>query len=185
MKPEREFGLADILDRILNKGLILNADLIITVAGVPLIGVSLSAAVSSVETMLDYGMMDAWDQKTREWYKENYSTSDIPLAEGEEIIRRTFGSLWYSRGIISSWRPGFWYLTNKRLILWRRVPEGALLDMPLDEIEALRVKTEIDFGKEREEINLLFREAVVRIRVSDVTNFRGAIKEAVAAKPLS
>ena len=57
--------------------------------------------------------------------------------------------------------------------------------MPLDEIEALRVKTEMDFGKEREEINLLFREATVRIRVSDVADFRGAIKDAVVAKPLS
>jgi hypothetical protein len=65
MKPERDYGLVDILDRLLNKGVILNADLIITVAGVPLIGLSLKAALASIETMLDYGMLEAWDRETR------------------------------------------------------------------------------------------------------------------------
>jgi hypothetical protein len=68
MKPERENNLVDVLDKLLNKGIILNADLIISVAGVPLIGISLKAALASIETMLDYGMMEAWDQGTREWY---------------------------------------------------------------------------------------------------------------------
>ncbi|MCG2735931.1 MAG: gas vesicle protein, partial [Candidatus Methanoperedenaceae archaeon] len=62
MKPERENNFVDLLDRLLNKGLVLNADLIISVAGVPLIGISLKAALASIETMLDYGMMEAWDQ---------------------------------------------------------------------------------------------------------------------------
>lgn len=65
MKPERENTLVELLDRLLNKGLILNADVIITVAGVPLIGISLKAAIASMETMLEYGMMEAWDEKIR------------------------------------------------------------------------------------------------------------------------
>lgn len=59
MQPTRtgRAGIVDLLDRVLDKGLILNADLIISLAGVPLIGVSLRAAIASVETMQKYGMM--------------------------------------------------------------------------------------------------------------------------------
>lgn len=47
----------DLLDRVLDKGLLINADVIIALAGVPLIAVNLRAAVASVETMLEYGLM--------------------------------------------------------------------------------------------------------------------------------
>lgn len=49
--------MVDLLDRVLDKGLILDADLIISLAGVPLIAVSLRAAIAGVETMARYGMM--------------------------------------------------------------------------------------------------------------------------------
>jgi hypothetical protein len=45
-----------------------NADLIITVAGIPMIGENLRAILASMETMLDYGMMEDCDKATREWY---------------------------------------------------------------------------------------------------------------------
>lgn len=59
MEPTRKgrAGLVDLLDRVLDKGLILNADLIISLAGVPLIAVSLNTAIASVETMSQYGLM--------------------------------------------------------------------------------------------------------------------------------
>lgn len=59
MEPTRtsSASLVDLLDRILEKGLVLNADLIISLAGVPLIAVSLNTAIASVETMAKYGMM--------------------------------------------------------------------------------------------------------------------------------
>ena len=47
----------DLLDRVLDKGLLINADMIISLAGVPLIAVNLRAAIASVETMLEYGLM--------------------------------------------------------------------------------------------------------------------------------
>jgi len=87
MKPERENDFVDLLDRLLNKGLILNADLIISVAGVPLIGVSLKAALASIETMLDYGMMGAWDQSIREWYSKDLDNiAPVPVRDEENII---------------------------------------------------------------------------------------------------
>lgn len=62
MEPMRDvrITLVDLLDRILDKGLLINADLIISVAGVPLIGVKLNAAIASIETMSKYGIMVDW-----------------------------------------------------------------------------------------------------------------------------
>jgi hypothetical protein len=59
------------LDRVLDKGLVINADLIISLAGVPLIGVNLRAALAGMETMLQYGMMKEWDEHTRAWESEH------------------------------------------------------------------------------------------------------------------
>lgn len=59
MEPSRhgKHTLVDVLERILDKGLIIDADVVIMLAGVPLVAISLRAAVASVETMLNYGLM--------------------------------------------------------------------------------------------------------------------------------
>ena len=73
MKPVRNTNatLVDLLDRILDKGLVIYADVIVSVAGVPLIGVNLRAALAGMETMLKYGVMVDWDEKCRTWEREN------------------------------------------------------------------------------------------------------------------
>ena len=53
-------GIVELIDRALNKGVILNADLIVTVADVPLLAANLKLALASVETMIKYGIMDDW-----------------------------------------------------------------------------------------------------------------------------
>src|SRR3989344_1560623 len=53
-------GIVELIDRTLNKGVILNADLIVTVADVPLLAANLRLALASVETMMKYGMMNDW-----------------------------------------------------------------------------------------------------------------------------
>ena len=55
----------DLLDRILDRGLFLRADLVISVAGIPLIGATLSVAVAGMETMLKYGIMTDCDRELR------------------------------------------------------------------------------------------------------------------------
>ena len=59
MQPTRtaRASIVDLLDRVLEKGLILDADLVISLAGIPLIAVSLRTAIAGVETMQKYGMM--------------------------------------------------------------------------------------------------------------------------------
>lgn len=53
-------GLVDLLDRALDKGVILQADVVITLSGVPLVALNLRAALASVETMLRWGLMRDW-----------------------------------------------------------------------------------------------------------------------------
>jgi hypothetical protein len=67
MQPTRDTHatLVDLLDRVLEKGLVLNADLLINVAGIPLLGVNLRACLAGVETMLQYGIWQDWDAAQR------------------------------------------------------------------------------------------------------------------------
>ena len=58
-------ALVDLLDRALGKGVVIQADIVVTLAGVPLLGVNLRAALASMDTMVDYGMMKDLDEKIR------------------------------------------------------------------------------------------------------------------------
>ena len=70
---ERSSGasLVDLIDRILDKGLVINADITVSLAGVELIGIKIRAAVASFETAARFGLefpsgtltpSDAWKQ---------------------------------------------------------------------------------------------------------------------------
>lgn len=182
MEPSRlECDINDVLDKLFNKGLVLNADLIISVAGIPLLGVNLKAAIAGIETMLEYGMMEAWDESTREWYEKEFAARVVaPVTKGEEVIIKMFGSIWSSQGIVDTWKLGFWYLTNNRLFLWRKEPAEMLFEVPLDKIEGLMVRKEHHFKKGQEELCLQFDcGEVARIHVSNVTEFKEAIELAV------
>jgi gas vesicle structural protein len=53
---ESENGLAGAVDRILDKGLVINADVTIDVAGTELLGIKVRAALASFETAAEYGL---------------------------------------------------------------------------------------------------------------------------------
>lgn len=63
---EKESTLVDLIDRLLDKGLVLNADLVITMGDVPLIGINLRAMVAGMETMIQYGLMQDFEEKEEE-----------------------------------------------------------------------------------------------------------------------
>ena len=85
MQPVRDSRatLVDLLDRVLDKGLVLYADIIVSVAGVPLIGINLRAALAGMETMLQYGLMQDWDQRVRAWEGEKRGAKAMPRAAGD------------------------------------------------------------------------------------------------------
>ncbi len=48
--------LASLVDRLLDKGLVINADIAVSVAGVELLGIKIRAALASFETAARYGL---------------------------------------------------------------------------------------------------------------------------------
>lgn len=62
--------LVDLLDRILDKGVIISADLVISISDIPLIGVNLRAAIAGMDTMVKYGMMEDLDKEIRAWRRQ-------------------------------------------------------------------------------------------------------------------
>lgn len=77
--------LVDLLDRVLDKGIVIHAEIMISVAGIPLIGVNLKAALAGMETMLEYGMMEEWDRSIRSRAMED---------EKKNLIKDNKGYLW-------------------------------------------------------------------------------------------
>lgn len=56
-KPTRDQGdLAEMLETVLDKGVVINADIAVSVGDTELLGVKLRAAVASFETAAKYGM---------------------------------------------------------------------------------------------------------------------------------
>jgi hypothetical protein len=53
---EREGTLAHVIETLLDKGLVLNADIMVSVAGVELLGIRIRAAIASFDTAARYGL---------------------------------------------------------------------------------------------------------------------------------
>lgn len=186
MEPQRNTNatLVDLLDRVLDKGLVINADLIVSVAGIPLIGVNLRAALAGMETMLKYGVMQAWDEKSRAWEREHRKKALPSLVEGEAIALKMYGSYYYSKGIYAAWKPGYFYLTDKRLILHRQDFDEIIFQVPLEEIKGLIIKKEEHFIKEKQKqaLYLLDRQDQVhRLSAVETKQLKDAIERKIKA----
>jgi hypothetical protein len=68
LAPERDTkgALARLVEVLLDKGVYLDLDLLVSVAEVPLIAVNLRATIAGVETMLAYGIPGVWTDAERE-----------------------------------------------------------------------------------------------------------------------
>ncbi|HIE31110.1 MAG TPA: gas vesicle protein [Methanosarcinales archaeon] len=56
LMPEGHGGLPDAVERILDRGVVLNADISVSVAGTELLGIKIRAALASFETAARYGL---------------------------------------------------------------------------------------------------------------------------------
>ncbi len=66
MKPRKDDEvLVDVIDVLLRDGAILRADVIVSVADIPLVGIKLTAALAGMETMREYGLFEEWDVRRR------------------------------------------------------------------------------------------------------------------------
>ncbi len=72
--------LVDVIDRILDKGLIINADITVSVAGVELLGIKIRAALASFETAAKYGLEfpSGTNVETAAWKEAMVAKEDCP-----------------------------------------------------------------------------------------------------------
>jgi len=133
----RKATLNDLLDRALNKGLMLRADVVIAMAGVPLVGVSLHAAIAGMETMLEYGMLVDWDEAIRsERLEKMEALRSGPLC-GEAPRIKMPAAVWNDGGPGPAWKWGILYLTPSRLILHHATFDKVMAEIEISQIAEL------------------------------------------------
>lgn len=186
MEPTRDSHatLVDLLDRVLDKGLVLDADLIVHVAGIPLLGVNLRAYLAAMETMLKYGIWQDWDEAQRAASTEEQRRKRrVPLAPGERVVLRMFASQWHSNGIYHTRRPGYLYITDRKLVLCRKEPAEVLFQCPYEEIEGVATERKANTGGvETDCLYLLLSSGkVVQLHPSDALAAKEAIKKSMQA----
>jgi ribosomal protein L37AE/L43A len=72
--------LVDVIDRILDKGLVINADISVSVAGVELLGVKVRAALASFDTAAKYGLEfpSGTNYNTAAWQEAKVAKEECP-----------------------------------------------------------------------------------------------------------
>lgn len=82
LEPQRggEGSLAHVVETLLDKGLVLNADIMVSVAGVELLGIRLRAALASFETAARYGLEfpSGTDVETAAWREVKEDKESCP-----------------------------------------------------------------------------------------------------------
>jgi ribosomal protein L37AE/L43A len=80
-------GLADIIDRVLDKGLVINADICVSVAGVELLGIKIRAALASFETAARYGLEfpSGTNYETAAWKQAMIGKEECPQC-GKRVL---------------------------------------------------------------------------------------------------
>lgn len=78
--------LADVIDRILDKGLVINADITVSVIGVELLSIRIRAALASFETAARYGLEFPSGTSLPQWAGQG---AEIPARNGAARIPAT------------------------------------------------------------------------------------------------
>ena len=63
---QRELNLVDLLDRILDKGIVINGDITISVVGVDLLSLKINLVIASLETAKRYGLQLPWEKMEKQ-----------------------------------------------------------------------------------------------------------------------
>lgn len=180
MEPQRESAaaLGDLLERVLDKGVVLQADLVIGVAGIPLIGISLRAAIAAIETMLEYGMLKDMDLRSR-------AAVPVPrlpvLRAGERVLLEMYGSYHQARGIWRDWCPGRIVLTDQRLVLARSAPDEIVFSTPVSAVAGIGRAVREDAGLRREVVCLGLEDGGLAVLyASDPAGLAERVRERLA-----
>lgn len=95
IRSERDTGatLVDVIDRILDKGLVIDADITVSIAGVELLGIKIRAALSSFETAARYGLEfpSGTDMETAAWKEAQIAKENCPQCDKRVPIEDSDG----------------------------------------------------------------------------------------------
>lgn len=74
------YTLVDLVDKILDKGLVINADITVTLVGVELLGIKIRATLASFETAAKYGLQlpTGTNLDTTAWKEANIIKEPCP-----------------------------------------------------------------------------------------------------------
>ena len=147
-EADTEGALSRLLDVLLDKGVYLDLDLVITVAEVPLIAVNLRATIAGVETMLEWGVPGVWDEGRPPRSAAAPRTNPAPaLAEAPtgsaDGPTELLAAMPETRAGATVWRPGTLLVHGDGTVQWRgsgdRRPR---LGFDLGDLEEVRVLDE-------------------------------------------
>ncbi len=137
LRPNQKFTLGDLLDRLLDKGMWLGADVIIGVAGIPLVGLNLRLLAAGMSTMLQYGLMTDWDAAIRAWERDDRRSKKQAVDLNEPVRWSGIGTIQIGDIGEGCVRTGKIVLTDTRMMLVDERSEQAL-ECPYQGIEAVR-----------------------------------------------
>jgi len=113
LQPERDSrgALSRLVEVLLDKGVYLDLDLVITVAEVPLIAVDIRAAIAGVETMIEYGFRGPW---------EGAAAGGRPASSpADEVVLRSDARYRESRATGRVWRDGTLTVDRSGAVRWQ------------------------------------------------------------------
>ena len=61
----RDLSLIDLLDRILDKGVVINGDITVTIGKVELLSLKINLVIASLETAKRYGIRLPWEKEAK------------------------------------------------------------------------------------------------------------------------
>ena len=80
--PTRQLSLFDLLDRILDKGVVISGDITVAFAGVDLLSLKVNLVIASLETAKRYGIELPWEKWAREKAELEKKEKKKKLREG-------------------------------------------------------------------------------------------------------
>jgi hypothetical protein len=176
---DHQATLVDLLDRVLDKGLVLHADVIISVSGIPLIGLKLSAILASVDTMIQYGIWADWDCAIRAAATEQERRrlqEEQRCLDGEYPVLRSLCSCRQQHTGGEPWRRGTLYLTSSRVVFTNRTSHAILFESALAHLTGFTIHEGKTEGTAIQYLDLLLDDGtVITLRSMDVAALAGGI----------
>jgi hypothetical protein len=81
----QNLSLIDLLDRILDKGIVITGDITVTVGRVELLSLKINLVIASLETAKRYGIRLPWEKTTTPSRRQKERAGSLP--SGHKVIR--------------------------------------------------------------------------------------------------